>query len=40
MPHTVYNFETTRYLFSIEFEKDVDNLSFEELVNDVERNYK
>lgn len=40
MPHTVYNFETTRYLFSIEFEKDVDNLSFEDLVNDVKDNYE
>ena len=40
MPHTVYNFETTRYLFSIEFEKDVDNLSFEELVNDVKDHYE
>ena len=40
MPHTVYNFETTRYLFSIEFAKDKDELSFKDLVNDIETNYK
>jgi hypothetical protein len=36
----VYNFETTRYLFSIEFAKNKDELSFEDLVNDIEANYK
>ena len=40
MPHTVYNFETTRYLFSVEFAKDKDELSFKDLVNDIETNYK
>ena len=40
VPHTVYNFETTRYMFSIEFAKDKDELSFEDLVNDIETNYK
>jgi hypothetical protein len=40
VPHTVYNFETTRYLFSIEFAKNKDELSFEDLVNDIEANYK
>ena len=39
VPHTVYNFETTRYMFSIEFAKDKDELSFEDLVNDIETNY-
>jgi hypothetical protein len=36
----VYNFETTRYLMSVEFAKDKDELTFEELVNDIEANYK
>lgn len=40
VPHTVYNFETTRYLMSVEFVKDKDQLSFEDLVNDIEANYK
>jgi hypothetical protein len=40
VPHTVYNFETTRYLFSIEFAKDKDELSFEDLLNDVKDNYE
>jgi hypothetical protein len=39
-PHTVYNFEATRYLLSVEFVKDKDQLSFEDLVNDIEANYK
>ena len=39
-PHTVYNFEATRYLLSVEFVKDRDQLSFEDLVNDIEANYK
>jgi hypothetical protein len=39
-PHTVYNFETPRYLFSVEFAKNKDELSFEDLVNDIEANYK
>jgi hypothetical protein len=40
VPHTVYNFETTRYLMSIEFAKNKDELSFEELVKDVQQNYE
>ena len=40
MPHTVYNFETTRYLLSVEFAKDRDELSFEDLVKDVQQNYE
>jgi hypothetical protein len=39
-PHTVYNFETTRYLLSVEFVKDKDQLSFKDLVNDIKTNYK
>ena len=38
--HTVYNFETTRYLMSIEFAKDKDELIFEDLVKDVRTNYE
>ena len=40
VPHTVYNFETTRYLFSIEFAKDKDELSFNDLVKDIQTNYE
>jgi len=40
VPHTVYNFETTRYLLSVEFAKDCDELSFEDLVKDVQQNYE
>ena len=40
VPHTVYNFETTRYLLSVEFAKDKDELSFEDLVKDVQQNYE
>lgn len=40
VPHTVYNFETTRYLMSVEFAKDRDELSFEDLVKDVQQNYE
>ena len=40
VPHTVYNFETTRYLMSVEFAKDKDELSFEDLVKDVQQNYE
>ena len=38
--HTVYNFETTRYLMSIEFVKDKDELTFEDLVKDIRNNYE
>ena len=34
--HTVYNFDETRYLLSIEFEKDKNALSFSDLINDLE----
>ena len=34
VPHTVYNFETTRYLMSVEFAKDKDQLSFNDLLKD------
>jgi hypothetical protein len=40
VPHTVYNFETTRYLMSIEFAKDKDELSFENLLTDIRTNYE
>jgi hypothetical protein len=40
VPHTVYNFETTRYLFSIEFAKDKDELSFNDLIKDIQANYE
>ena len=40
VPHTVFNFETTRYLMSIEFAKDKDELSFEDLLTDVRTNYE
>jgi hypothetical protein len=38
--HTVYNFETTRYLMSIEFAKDKNELTFEDLVKDIRNNYE
>jgi hypothetical protein len=38
--HTVYNFETTRYLMSIEFAKDKNELTFEDLVKDIQTNYE
>jgi len=38
--HTVYNFETTRYLMSIEFAKNKDQLTFEDLVKDIRNNYE
>lgn len=40
VPHTVYNFETTRYLFSIEFEKDKDELTYAQLCQDIKDNYE
>ena len=36
--HTVYNFETTRYLLSIEFAKEKHELTFDQLVKDIEEN--
>jgi hypothetical protein len=38
--HTVYNFETTRYLLSIEFAKEKHELSFEDIVKDIQLNYE
>jgi hypothetical protein len=38
--HTVYNFETTRYLMSIEFAKNKDELSFNDLLKDIQTNYE
>lgn len=35
IPHTVYNFETTRYLMSVEFIKNKDQLSFDNLLADI-----
>ena len=40
VPHTVYNFETTRYLMSVEFAKDKDALSFDLLMHDIKDNYE
>lgn len=37
--HAVYNFETTRYILSIEFELDKDALTFEDLLKDIKENY-
>ena len=38
--HTVYNFETTRYLLSIEFAKEKHELFFEDIVKDIQLNYE
>jgi hypothetical protein len=40
VPHTVYNFETTRYLLSVEFAKEKEELSFESLLADIRGNYE
>jgi hypothetical protein len=40
VPHTVYNFETTRYLMSVEFAKDKDALTFDTLMHDIKDNYE
>lgn len=37
--HTVFNFEMERYMLSIEFELDKDQLTFETLVTDIKENY-
>ena len=39
IPHTVYNFETTRYLISVEFAKDKSELSFDDLLKDIKTQY-
>jgi len=36
----VYNFETTRYLLSVEFAKDRDQLRFNDLLKDIQTNYE
>jgi len=33
VPHTVINFDSMRYMFSLEFEKDKHELSFEDISN-------
>jgi hypothetical protein len=38
--HTVFNFETTRYMLSVEFELDKDSLTFEDLLKDIQDNYE
>jgi hypothetical protein len=38
-PHTVYNFETTRYIMSVEFLKGKDELTFDDLMQDIKDNY-
>jgi hypothetical protein len=38
--HTVYNFEATRYLLSIEFAKNRNELSFDQLMKDIKGNYE
>ena len=38
--HTVYNFETTRYLLSIEFAKEKHELKYEDIVKDIKVNYE
>jgi hypothetical protein len=38
--HTVYNFEMTRYLLSIEFLKGKDELTFKQLVDDIKEHYE
>jgi hypothetical protein len=40
VPHTVYNYETTRFMFSVEFELDKDQLTFEDLMQDIKENYE
>ena len=40
VPHTVYNFETTRYLLSVEFAKNKDELSFNDLLKDIQTHYE
>jgi len=38
--HTVYNFEATRYLLSIEFAKEKHQLSFNDVLVDIRTNYE
>ena len=40
IPHTIYNFEDTRYLLSVEFLKDSANLSFNHVMEDIDKNYR
>ena len=39
-PHTVYNFDKPRYLLSIEFTKEKSELSFNQLVKDIQEYYE
>lgn len=38
--HTVFNFETERYLLSVEFELDKDSLTFEDLIKEIKDKYE
>ena len=38
--HTVYNFETTRYLLSIEFAKNKEQLTYDDLLKEVMAEYE
>ena len=38
--HTVYNFETTRYLLSIEFAKEKHELNYNDVLVDIRSNYE
>ena len=38
--HTVYNFESTRFMLSIEFQLDKDHLTFDQLLKDIKDNYE
>jgi hypothetical protein len=37
--HTVFNFESTRYILSVEFDLDKYNLTFDDLVKDIKENF-
>lgn len=39
-PHCVINLSAPRFLFTVEFEKDLNELSFDDLKNDIRDNYR
>lgn len=39
VPHSVINFNGDRYLFTLEFKRDKNSLTYEELYNDVFKNF-